>query len=140
MSEVTKKELSSQVVRVPTPLYHNWLELTAMFIKNDGLSQEEAQKRVYKFLRTWILANYPLHKLCAFEEIDSITAKKIGKEQGMYVLLREMSKEEYNLAQEMNKKDLLGKDGNPQWTLELSYIPDLQLPSSSKAIPDVDKD
>lgn len=122
------------IVRIPTPLYHNWQSEVELLIQS--MPHAEVQKIVYTYLRNWILSNYPLHKLCAFEEIDTQTAEKIGKEQGMYIRLREMTKEEYILAQQMNKEGKLGLDGNPQWMLETSQVFDEQtLISNSQDTP-----
>lgn len=122
------------IVRIPTPLYHNWQSEVELLIQS--MPHAEVQKIVYTYLRNWILSNYPLHKLCAFEEIDTHTAEKIGKEQGMYIRLREMTKEEYILAQQMNKEGKLGLDGNPQWMLETSQVFDEQtLISNSQDTP-----
>lgn len=127
-SLLTKQnEQEVKIVQISDTLYNSWKELVAHWLGPDKLSHQECQVKVYAMLRKYILSNFPIYKLCAFEEIDADTAASINRPQGMYMKLRLMTPEELKLSMEMNKEEKLGKDGNPQWILELDHIPELRV-------------
>ncbi len=121
------------IERIPTPLYENWLEITTQLM-GDRMPQQEAMKVVYGFLQKYLLAKFPVYKLCAFDELNKTQAKKLGIPNGMYVKLRRMEGTELSLALSCDKEGKGGKDGNPRWILETEHIADLELPEIQKQL------
>ena len=102
------------IVKIPTHLYSNWQTIIDQFLL-DKVDKTEIQRRMFAMLKKWILAYYPLHKLCAFEDLTEKEARTAKVERGMYLKLRTLSKEELQLAISLDSTD---SKENPRWHLE----------------------
>ncbi len=111
-----------EVIRVPTHVYKSWKTVAEQLPLSTADNRKEVQQIIWRLLKKWFRQTYPAKKLCAFEEISELQARKLKIEQGFYLKIRPMSADELLLSMQH-----FDTPEDPQFILELNDIPELQL-------------
>lgn len=148
---VELQESPYQIVRVPSQLHQNWMDI-GYGMQSQGLRKEYVWQATVDMLRKWFQSVYSAHKLCGYEEFlpSEIEALGLSIKPGFYIRIRPLSPDELREAldveaewndpeQRKKREELNSIPGvkpryNPRWVPEggQGYLNELREPNPEK--------